>query len=274
MRIPDIIFRSLPCRNGPTSVDPPRRALGDSFEVAKPIYPGLVDDSAMLGDVICRNNDPRKVGQDEGLTYGILLTVAVLSREAQVNIAIRWFVGYGLHEELPDHSSVTRIRQRWGEERFRTIFKRTVEACLRAKIAMAEIVHIDASLIRTNVSWESLVERHVEDVLTKNRTDEEIDVERQDRQSGKYKKVCTTDPDATMATSARNRRLEPAYKQHTAVDDKIGVILDVEVTTAQTNEREMIETQVNEVEATKATTSTSSRASSSPPAARAHDAGH
>jgi hypothetical protein len=25
-----------------------------------------------------------------------------------------------------------------------------------------------------------------------------------------------TDPDATMATNARNRRLEPAYKQHTA----------------------------------------------------------
>jgi IS5 family transposase len=173
-----------------------------------------------------------------------------LMREAQVNIAIRWFVGYGLHEELPDHSSLTRIRQRWGEERFRKIFKRTVEACLRAKIATAEIVHIDASLIRANVSWESLVERHVEDVLTENRTDEEIDVERQDRQSGKYKKVCTTDPDATMATNARNRRLEPAYKQHTAVDDKVGVILDVEVTTGQTNEGEMIETQVDEVEAT------------------------
>ena len=32
-----------------------------------------------------------------------------LMREAQVNIAIRWFIGYGLHEELPDHSTVTRI---------------------------------------------------------------------------------------------------------------------------------------------------------------------
>src|SRR5512132_4467892 len=37
-----------------------------------------------------------------------------LMREAQVNIAIRWFAGYGLHETLPDHSSLTRIRQRWG----------------------------------------------------------------------------------------------------------------------------------------------------------------
>lgn len=53
-----------------------------------------------------------------------------------------------------------------------------------------------------------------------------------------------------MATNARNRRLEPAYKQHTAVDDKVGIILDVEVTTGQTNEGEMLEPQVDEVEAT------------------------
>lgn len=26
-----------------------------------------------------------------------------LPREAQVNLAIRWFAGYGLHEALPDH---------------------------------------------------------------------------------------------------------------------------------------------------------------------------
>ena len=95
-----------------------------------------------------------------GLLIGIVHD-RKLMREAQVNIAIRWFTGYGLHEELPHHSSLTRIRQRWGEERFRRIFKRTVEACLQAKIATAEVVHIDASLIRANVSWDSLVERHV-----------------------------------------------------------------------------------------------------------------
>jgi Transposase domain (DUF772) len=27
-----------------------------------------------------------------------------LLREAQVNLAICWFIGYGLHERLPDHS--------------------------------------------------------------------------------------------------------------------------------------------------------------------------
>lgn len=38
-----------------------------------------------------------------------------------------------------------------------------------------------------------------------------------------FKKVCITDPDASMATNARNRRMKPAYKQHTIVDDLPGL---------------------------------------------------
>ena len=43
-----------------------------------------------------------------------------------------------------------------------------------------------------------------------------------------------------LTTNARNRHLEPCYKQHAAVDDKAGVILDVEVTTGEKNEGEML----------------------------------
>ena len=156
-----------------------------------------------------------------------------LMREAAVNIAVRWFVGYGLHEPLPNHSSLTRIRQRWGAERFRRIFERSVQACIAARIATGEIVHLDASLIRAHVSWDALAVRHVEAVAEANSDDDAL---RASRQSGKFKKVCVTDPDATTATNGRNRRLEPAYKKHTAVDDIAGVIGDVEVATGEENE--------------------------------------
>lgn len=206
-----------------------------------------------VADLYCADNGRPGIDPEVAVRLmlaGLLLGIVhdrKLMREAQVNLAIRWFIGYGLHERLPDHSSLTRIRQRWGEARFREIFKRTVAACFEAKIATAEVVHIDASLIRANVSWESLVERHVADVLSENRTEQEIDAEKKARQSGKYKKVSRTDPDATMATTARNRRLEPCYKQHTAVDDMRGAILDVQVTTGETNEGDTIEAQVDEV---------------------------
>jgi transposase len=167
-----------------------------------------------------------------------------LMREAQVNLAIRWFCGYGLHETLPDHSSLTRIRQRWGAERFRRIFERTVRACIEAKIAKGEIVHIDASLIRADVSWESLATRHVEVVGRENEAPLD-EVAKAGRQTGKFKKVCTTDPDASMATTARNRRLEPTYKQHSVVDDERGVILDVEVTTGELNEGQIVESRID-----------------------------
>ena len=38
-----------------------------------------------------------------------------LMREAQVNLAIRWFAGYRLDETLPNHSSLTRLRPRPGD---------------------------------------------------------------------------------------------------------------------------------------------------------------
>ena len=183
-----------------------------------------------------------------------------LMREAQVNIAIRWFAGFGLADTLPDHSSLTRIRQRWGAERFRAMFVRTVQACVAAKIARGEIVHIDATLIRADVSWESLGTRHVDASVALNEGEPnepgakaeaaKARAERDGKQTGRHKKVCLTDPDATMATSARNRRLEPAYKQHTAVDDVRGVILDVEVTTGEANEGGEIERQADAVAAT------------------------
>jgi transposase len=169
-----------------------------------------------------------------------------LMREAAVNIAIRWFVGYGLHEPLPDHSSLTRIRQRWGADRFRQVFERTVQACVAARIATGEVVHIDASLIRAHVSWDALAARHVEAVDEAN--SDEGPNERPGK--GRTKKICVTDPDASMATNGRNRRLEPAYKQHTAVDDVAGVIVDVEVTTGEENEGMAVAGRLDAVAAT------------------------
>ncbi len=87
-----------------------------------------------------------------------------LMRQAQVNLAIRWCIGYAQHEALPDHSSLTRIRQRWGDDVFRRIFTRVVRQCQVAGLVSAETVHIDARLIRANVSMDALILRHLEAV--------------------------------------------------------------------------------------------------------------
>ena len=159
-----------------------------------------------------------------------------LMREAQVNLAIRWFAGYNLKETLPYHSSLTRIRHRWGPEIFRTCFRRIVQQCYENGLISAETVHVDATLIRANVSWYSVVDKHVERVIKVNKY--------KTRKCETVEKYIRTDPDATMATSSRSRILKPSYKQHVAVDDCSGVIVDVALTTGNANEGDEIVEQI------------------------------
>lgn len=174
-----------------------------------------------------------------------------LMREAQVNLAVRWFTGYRLDEKLPDHSSLTRIRQRWGPELFKRIFQRTVQQCIGAGLVNGETVHIDATLIRADVSWESLTTEYADKTLGENTT-ADSDKEPPDKTSrtGKPKKRSKTDPDATMTTSSHSFRMEPAYKQHTAVDDASGIILDVETTTGEASEGKELAEQIERIEQT------------------------
>lgn len=177
-----------------------------------------------------------------------------LMREAAMHLGIRWFAGYGLHEALPDHSSLTRLRQRWGSERFKRIFERTIAQCVKAGLVGGETVHVDATLIRADVSWESLVREHAERVMTEN------EPEAGDEPAGrrgpgrprtrerKAKKRSTTDADCTLTTSGKEFRMIPSYKQHTAVDDRAGVVLDAEVTTGEASEGRQLLEQVERVE--------------------------
>jgi len=171
-----------------------------------------------------------------------------LMREGQVNLAIRWFAGYRLDEKLPDHSSLTRIRQRWGQERFKKIFCRSVSDCMRAGLVNAETVHVDATLIRADVSWDSVALVHAARVAEQDAEDTESSGPGPTSWTGQPKKRCTTDPDATLATGRKGRPLEPTYKQHTAVEERSGVIVDVAVTTGEASEGTQLLAQLDRIE--------------------------
>jgi transposase len=46
---------------------------------------------------------------------------------ASLNLAHRWYLGYALDENLTDHSSLTRIRQRLGVDVFSRFFEKIVD---------------------------------------------------------------------------------------------------------------------------------------------------
>ena len=55
-----------------------------------------------------------------------------LMRLAADRLGVRWYLGYALDEELPDHSSLPRIRDRYGLDVFRLFFEAVVERCAEA----------------------------------------------------------------------------------------------------------------------------------------------
>ena len=223
--------------------------------------------TAEVRDAYCPDNGAPSVDPEvviRLLIVGYLFDIVhirELLREVQVNLAMRWFIGYGLDERLPDHSSLSKVADRWGEERFKRIFQRVVRFCIDAGLVEGKQVHIDATLIRANASWESLVERPaVPTPATPSGTGDSASETDKTNRAGrrkpgrprskppKIKKQSITDPDATLTTSSHNRTMEPYFKQHTSVDDKHGVIVDVAVTTGEASEGGQLLAQISRVE--------------------------
>lgn len=81
---------------------------------------------------------------------------------ASVNLAHRWYVGYNLDEPLPDHSSLTRVRQRFGVDVFRRFFEHVVDLCNEAGLIWGKELLVDATKVRANASMDSLLPRLAE----------------------------------------------------------------------------------------------------------------
>src|SRR6059058_2555148 len=80
----------------------------------------------------------------------------LLMRHAADRLSVRWFLGYDLGEPLPDHSSLKKIRTRYGIEVFRRFFKAVVEKCQEAGLVWGRELYIDATKVEANASVDSV----------------------------------------------------------------------------------------------------------------------
>jgi transposase len=79
-----------------------------------------------------------------------------LMETAQLNLAHRWYLGYDLDEPLPDHSSLSKIRSRYGVETFQRFFERIVQLCMEAGLVEGDELYIDATKVEADASIASL----------------------------------------------------------------------------------------------------------------------
>jgi transposase len=82
-----------------------------------------------------------------------------LMRVVADRLSLRWYLGYGLSEALPDHSSLTRIRERYRVAVFRRFFEAVVEQCVTAGLVWGQELYIDSTDVAANASVNSLQPR-------------------------------------------------------------------------------------------------------------------
>src|SRR5918993_1237224 len=89
-----------------------------------------------------------------------------LIETASLNLAHRWYLGYALDEDLPDHSSLTRIRQRLGIDLFHRFFEQIVDLCQAAGLVWGRELYVDATKVVANADVDSLIPRFYHDAKT------------------------------------------------------------------------------------------------------------
>ena len=175
---------------------------------------------------------------------------------ASLTLAHRWYLGYALDEDLPDHSSLTRIRQRLGLAVFQRFFEQIVDLCQEAGLVWGRELYVDATKVEANASLDSLASRfayeakaHVADLFADEFAMAEMQPEPADDlpagivrrpavgsdQRTTDVRISPTDPDATPMWTSSGTAL--GYHDHDVVDGgKRRIILAALVTPADVME--------------------------------------
>ncbi len=82
-----------------------------------------------------------------------------LMETVNLNLAHRWFIGYDLDEPVPDHSSLSKIRERFGLRVFQQFFEHIVELCIEAGLVWGEELYFDSTKVQANANINGMIAR-------------------------------------------------------------------------------------------------------------------
>jgi len=143
-------------------------------------------------------------------------SIRKLMQRAHVDLAYRWFIGYRVDEKLPDHSTLSRALDRFGDKVFNELFKRSVSQCQSSGLIDGKVLHLDATTIRADID------------------------------STRVNKPNSSDKDARFGRFPGDN-IKPGYKQHTIADGKNRVVLAVSVTPANSSDDATMTEMVDDV---------------------------
>lgn len=177
-----------------------------------------------------------------GYLYGIRSERRLVD-EICVNAAYRWFLGYGLKDKIPDHSTISQNRHRRfnGRDVFRELFESVIEMAIENGYIEGKSLFTDSTHLKANANKHKFKKKIVKKNIRCYLADLDHAIAR-DRKREKKKqlpareepeekeiKESTTDPESGYLT----REGKPQgfyYLDHRTCDGKYNLITDVHVT--------------------------------------------
>src|SRR5690349_18514951 len=80
----------------------------------------------------------------------------LLMETVNLNLAHRWYIGYDPDEAVPDHSALSKIRDRYGLEVFQRFFETIVELCVETGLVWGKELYFDGTKIRANAALDKI----------------------------------------------------------------------------------------------------------------------
>jgi IS5 family transposase len=143
-----------------------------------------------------------------------------MEEQLRYNIAYKWFCGFSLEAQTPDHSFFGRTRKNLGEKRISVLFTKIVDQAKLKKIIKKLESFVDASAIkRKEALWEERDKAKEEEEKLNNRNVEKFSADKEARWGCK-----------------REGKYWFGYKRHVSVDTGSGLIEAVAVTRANVND--------------------------------------
>jgi transposase len=179
------------------------------------------------------------------------------------SLSLRTFLGYGLDEATPDHSTISRTRRLYWLETHKAVFRWVVRILVKEGLISGQTVSIDATTLEANAAMKSIVRRdngqsydEYLKVLGQAAGIENPTREQMARLDRKRKKKASnedwespSDPDARIA-KMKDGRTHLAHKAEHAVDLSSGALLAVTLQPANEGDTTTIEQTLEEAQAT------------------------
>ncbi|ACE06506.1 hypothetical protein Aasi_1172 [Candidatus Amoebophilus asiaticus 5a2] len=170
-------------------------------------------------------------------------------QEIRYNVAYRWFCKLGLEDKVPDHSYLSRTRNRFGEKVFEALFTTILNLCRKHGLLESNSVMTDSTLIKANASLNSLTPIEAK-AAAYEKVARKAAINKlgppASRSISNSTHISKTDKDASLAQKEGSPR-ELKYKVHNSIDALSRVIIDTKVTTGKTHDSQVYIERLNHI---------------------------